>query len=150
MIARPVGHVAFCPGCLLVVVFLVACHGAGPTPRSPRPDTGGTVVSREEILAMGVRTALEALEKANLPLVIQRTRAGSPARIYRRGVSSLLLNPEVQVAVDGVLVPDGIRAMENIPATSVQFIQLLTGREAVVRWGAAAGNGVIHVRTTAS
>ena len=145
---RPVGSVALCPGCVLL--FVLSACASGPTPERPRPESGGTLITRADIEALDAHTALEALEKANTPLVIQRTRAGTPARIYRRGVGSLLLNAEVQVAVDGVLVQDGIRVLEGIPVGSVESIQLLTGREAAVRWGAAAGNGVILVRTMAS
>lgn len=134
---------------LALSVFSVACsrHSGGPQPLTP--DSGGTIITRQEILAMGVNTAMEALERAGTPLVIQRTRSGSPVRIYRRGVSSLILNPEVAVAVDGALVQDGVRALESIPATSVQFIQILSSREGALKYGAAAGNGVIEVRTSA-
>lgn len=149
MAGRVVGPAALCPGFFLVIA-LTACLGGRAAPGTPQPEPGGTLITREEILAMGVHTAMEALERAPTPLVIQRTRAGTPVRIYRRGVGSLMLNGEVQVAVDGSLVQDGIRALENIPAASVEYIQLLTGREATVKWGAAAGNGVILVRTTAS
>lgn len=149
MAGGPARSVALCPGCFLVLT-LTACLGARSDPPAPQPRSGGTLITRDEIRAMNAHTAMEALEKANTPLVIQHTRAGSPARIYWRGVGSILLNGEVQVAVDGALVQDGIRALQTIPAESVQYIQLLTGREAAVQWGSAAGNGVILVRTTAS
>jgi len=136
--------------CLLLPAFLAGCSkNAGPPP-PVTPDSGGTVISRDEILAMGVNSAMDVLERARTPLMIQRTRSGSPVRIYRRGVSSLLLNPEVAVAVDGSLVQDPIRALESIPASSVLFIQILSSREAALKYGAAAGNGVIEVRTGAS
>jgi hypothetical protein len=134
---------------LLVAMAPLGCLRRAGAPEAPVPDSGGTLITREQILAMGVQTAMEALERANTPLVIQRTRAGSPVRIYRRGVSSLLLDPQVAVSVDGSLVQDPIRALENVPAGSVQFIQILNAREGALKYGAAGGNGVIEVRTGA-
>jgi outer membrane cobalamin receptor len=55
----------------------------------------------------------------------------------------------VQVVIDGALVNDGVQALENIPANSVEFIQILSGRESVLRYGSTGGNGVIIVKTTA-
>lgn len=128
---------------------VLGCAGGHSAPREPGPEPGGTLITREEILAMGVQNALEALERARTSLVIQRTRSGTPARIYHRGVDSLILQPDVQVAVDGALVQDGVRALESIPASSVLFIQVLSAREAALKYGAAAGNGMILVRTGA-
>ncbi len=149
MSGRALRSIALCLGCFLVIA-LTACSGRRSAFRTPQPEPGGTLITRDQIRAMGVHTAMEALERASTPLVIQRSRAGTPVRIYRRGVGSIVLNSEVQVAVDGNLVQDGIRALESIPAESVEYIQLLTGREATVKWGSAAGNGLILVRTTAS
>ena len=120
---------------------------AGPRPDGLEP--GGTVIYRDRIEDMGVRTALEVVERGASHLVIQRAREGSPQRITHRGRDSLLLEGDVQIVIDGVAVPEGVSALENIPAKSVEFVQILSGREAVIRYGSTAGNGVIVVKTTA-
>jgi hypothetical protein len=81
--------------------------------------------------------------------VIQRTREGSPVRIYQRGVSSLYVAPDIQVVIDGALVNEGVDALSNLLAEHVESIQILNAREATVRFGANGGNGAIIVRTTA-
>ena len=129
--------------------FASACAGATAGERPSETDPGGTIITQDEIRAMGVFNALEALERSKTSLVIQRTRNGSPARIYHRGMDSLMLRSDVQVVVDGAMVQDGIRALENIPASTVRFIQILSGREAAMKWGSSAGNGVVSVRTGA-
>jgi outer membrane cobalamin receptor len=107
------------------------------------------VIFQDRIEEMRVRTALEAVERGATYLLIQRERQGSAVRITHRGRDSLFLHGDVQVVIDGALVNDGVRALENIPATSVEFIQILSGREAVLRYGSTGGNGVIIVKTSA-
>lgn len=131
------------------LIFASACAGARAGQRPSEVDPGGTVITREEIRSMGVHNALEALERAKTSLVIQRTRNGSPVRIYHRGVDSLMLRSDIQVVVDGAMVQDGILALENIPASTILFIQVLSGREAAMKYGSSAGNGVVTVRTGA-
>jgi hypothetical protein len=107
------------------------------------------VIFRDRIEDMRVRTALEVVERSATHLLIQRPRQGDPVRITHRGRDSLLLSGEVQIVIDGTLIGDGVRALENVPAASVEWIQILSGREAVVRYGSGGGNGVIVVKTTA-
>lgn len=135
---------------LLSLVVVTACGGKASGPPVAEPIPPGSVVTREDISEMSnVQTAMEVLERARTALVIQRTRNGGPVRIYHRGVGSLALSPQVLVVVDGSPVQDGVAALEGIPASSVLYIQVLSGREGAMRYGAAAGNGVVSVRTSA-
>lgn len=130
-----------------LVVAACATAKAGPPPDGLEP--GGTVINRDRIEGMNVRTALEVIERSGSHLLIQREKAGEVPRITHRGRDSLLLAGDVQVVIDGVPVNQGVRALENLPAASVDWIQILSGREAVLRYGSTGGNGVIVVKTSA-
>lgn len=128
---------------------LAGCASAKAGPPSDGLEPGGTVIFQDRIAEMRVRTALEVVERGATHLLIQRERHGAPPRITHRGRDSLALRGDVQVVVDGALVSRGVRALEDIPASSVEFIQILSGREAVLRYGSTGGNGVIVVKTAA-
>lgn len=133
----------------VLAALAVGCTHMKPGPRPDGIEPGGTLITREQIDEMHVVTALEAVERGAKHLVIQRTRQGSPVRIYQRGVGSFLIAADVQVVVDGALVNEGVNALSNIRAEHVESIQILSAREATVKFGANGGNGVIIVRTTA-
>lgn len=130
----------------LAAVLLHAC-AAGPRPDSLEP--GGLVLDREDIADSRARTALEVIERAARHLNIQRTREGTPVRITHRGVDSLILDPQVLVVIDGNPVRDVANHLRDIPAASIDFVQILSGREAAPRFGSVAGNGAILVLTSA-
>ena len=136
----------------VILAYGLAFQGCASLKPGPPPDglePGGTVIFSDRIEEMEVRTALEAVQRGATHLLIQRTRQGSPVRITHRGRDSLLLRGDVLVVIDGSPVNDGVRALEDIPAETVEFIQILSGREAVLRYGSGGGNGVIVVKTTA-
>jgi outer membrane receptor for ferrienterochelin and colicin len=125
---------------------------AAPAAREARENglaPGGIVLTQDDIRAMGVRDAFHAVEKAASHLRIQRTRNGSPEKITQRGVTSFLLSSEILVVVDGTRVQTVVQHLQNIPAESILFIQILTANEASARYGSEAGNGVITLRTAA-
>lgn len=129
--------------------FLTACAGAKAGPRPDGLEPGGTVLTRTQIESMNVRTALEAVERGARHLTIQRTREGTPVRIYSRGVDSFVIDADVQVIIDGSLVNQGVDALNNLLIHHVEYIQILSGREAVLKYGTSGGNGAIIVKTTA-
>jgi outer membrane cobalamin receptor len=143
------------PGPAIVCALLIAgpilngCAGAKAGPRPDGLEPGGTVIRQGDIAEMNVRTALEVVERGARHLLIQRTREGTPVRIYHRGVDSIYLDAEVQVVVDGVPMNYGIQALKNIPSASIDFIQILSAREGTTKYGANAGAGVIVVKTNA-
>jgi outer membrane cobalamin receptor len=134
---------------LLAVPLLNGCAGAKAGPRPDGLEPGGTVIRQDDIEGMRVRTALEVVERGARHLLIQRTREGTPVRIYHRGVDSIYLDSEVQVVVDGVLMNYGVQALKNIPSASIDFIQILSAREGTLKYGANAGAGIIVVKTNA-
>lgn len=134
---------------LFLVLALEGCVGSKAGPRPSGLEPGGTVITRADIDKMRVRTALEVVERGARHLVIQRTREGTPVRIYHRGIDSFLLDTELQVVVDGALVNHGVNALDGIPSASLDYIQILSAREATTKYGTSGGNGVIIVRTIA-
>jgi outer membrane cobalamin receptor len=138
----------------VLVVFLssLAIYGCSSAKAGPRPDglePGGTVISRDEIDHMKVRTALEVVERGARHLLIQRTREGTPVRIYHRGVDSFLLEAAVLVVIDGLLVNYGVQALSDLPSATIEYVQILSAREGTMKYGSTAGNGVIVVKTNA-
>ncbi len=133
----------------LTCLVLMACGGmraGGPTGAE---SARGVVLSRTDISRIGGFTAMEVLERARTHLSIAHTREGRPARITHRGRASLTLAPQVLLVVDGSRVKNGVRMLESIPAKSIDYIQILSAREAALEWGSEAGNGVVVVRTSA-
>ncbi len=134
---------------LLVGALASACIHAQPGSRPEGAEPGGTVINGEQIAGMNVRTALEVVERGAKHLVIQRTREGTPARIYQRGIGSIYLDAQPLVVVDGAMVNEGVNALANIHSAHVEYIQILNAREATLRYGANGGNGAIIVKTSA-
>lgn len=150
---------ALIPVVVLSLVVLAGCSArssvepagqrSSQQAREEGQEPGGIVLTQDDIRAMGVRDAFHAVEKAASHLRIQRTRQGSPEKITQRGVTSFLLSSEILVVVDGTRVQTVVQHLQNIPAESILFIQILTAQEASARYGSEAGNGVISVRTAA-
>lgn len=122
---------------------------ATPAGREDGLAPGGVVLTQDDIREMGARDAFHAVEMAASHLRIQRTRQGSPEKITQRGVTSFLLSSEILVVVDGTRVQTVVQHLQNIPAESILFIQILTANEASARYGSEAANGVISLRTAA-
>jgi hypothetical protein len=77
---------------------------------------------------------------------MQFPREGSPARVTHRGVDSFVLSAEVLLVLDGVQMAS-LESLRDVRAVNVDYIQVLAGRVGVVKYGTAAGNGVVVVRT---
>lgn len=139
---------------LLIVLSLAGCttlSRAGTAERA-RPQgmaPGGQVISRADITRSGATNAFEAIERARTHLVIRHTSDGRDAGISHRGADSILLGNAILLVVDGNRVQRTTSVLRGIPASSIVFIQVLSGREASTRWGSDAGNGVILVQTSA-
>jgi outer membrane receptor for ferrienterochelin and colicin len=136
---------------LILSLTLAACahSGARNLEREDGQAPGGIVLTQQDISDMRVTDAFQAVERAAHHLRIQRTRAGTPEKITQRGVTSFLLSAEILVVVDGTRVQTVVQHLQNIPAQSIRYIQILTAQEASARFGSEASNGVILVRTAA-
>ena len=137
---------------LLVLAVAVGCTVRSTEPRAYESEDllpGGKVITREDIARTGAQNAWEAIERANTHLVIDHARAGAPSKVSYRGVDSLVSDREVLLVVDGNVAKNVEADLRSIRAEVILFIQILSGREAALRWGSESGNGVIVVKTSA-
>ena len=131
---------------LLALVALSCSRAVGRT--TPTPPTG-YLVTAEAIQKSGAKTVWEALQ-LTVPVVSFRgtTQGGSrdQLRIKRRGPTSLYLNDDPRVFIDQVRIVD-ISVLDQMPATDVVSIRVLTGVDATTYYGTSAVNGVILIST---
>ncbi len=126
----------------------VACGGArAGSERSSAPSapSAGKVITAEAIAASGAKTAWDAVRKT-VPNVQLRERDGQPARIVRRGRASIYLDDQVRVILDNTPVYD-IRVLDQVPASNVLSIEVLSGLDATTHYGGTSTSGVIIIRT---
>ena len=123
----------------------VGCAGAGPGNVAAPPPRPGSLITQEAIAASGAKTAWDAL-KRTVPYVHLRESRGRPARITRRGPASIYLDDQVRLMVDNVRVYD-VQLLDQIPASDIVTIELLSGLDATTRYGATSTAGLIIIRT---
>ena len=124
----------------------VACHPAAHTEDGDSVAPRGRVVDAADIARSGARNAWEALSLLGGYVRLEQDKDRQPARLTSRGRSSINLSSEPQIVLDGVrLVEYGV--LQNIGASAIERIQLLTGPQASIRYGTNAGNGVILIVT---
>ncbi|HSM61205.1 MAG TPA: TonB-dependent receptor plug domain-containing protein [Longimicrobiales bacterium] len=131
---------------LLIPVAAAGCKTAPIGDATEPNEREGQILTREDIARTGAKNGWEALQRGATLLNIQLTREGSDARVTRRGVSSFYLSPQILLVVDGTHML-GVSTLEDIRASNIDYIQILSARTAVVKYGSAGGNGVIVVRT---
>jgi outer membrane cobalamin receptor len=93
----------------------------------------------------GGQTAWEVLRR-EAPQLSFRERNGQATGISRRGRGSFVLNDSPMLIVDGARNPD-IRMLQQLPASTLFSIEVLTGIEGTTEYGTDATGGVIIVRT---
>ncbi len=66
----------------------------------------------------------------------------------RRGPASIYLDDQVRLMVDNVRVYD-VQVLDQIPASDIVTIEVLSGLDATTRYGGASTAGliIIHTRT---
>jgi len=127
-----------------VVLLLAAC---GIRPRPNLPDAqAGTVITADEVLASEAKTMWEALRRTVRYANFGETSRGGPARVHRRGYSSISLVEDMPIYLDRVQVRD-LSLLDALPAADIERIQVLTGVHATTYYGTNAGDGVILIRT---
>lgn len=114
-------------------------------PATPN-ERDGAIITREQIERSGALNAWDALRWGASHLSFQQTRDGTPVRVTHRGVSSFLIDPQVLLVVDGTHM-QSLSVLESIPAENIDYIQILSARVGVLKYGTGAGNGVIVVKT---
>jgi len=107
---------------------------------------GGRVVDADDIAASSARTAWEAMQLLGAFLRLDEDKDRNPSRMTSRGRSSIMLNSQPLVFLDGVrLVELGL--LHEMSAFHVDRIEFVTGPSASIRYGTNAGNGVVVITT---
>lgn len=136
---------------LTALALLVAPAACGPHRSSQaleivQTKPGEQVITEEAIRESGASTAWEVIRRAAPNIQVRENKHGEPARMWRRGRSTMLLNDAPLVFLDGVKVGD-FRALDMIPAQTIRRIEILTGIEGTTYYGTNAVGGVILVHT---
>ena len=116
----------------LWVLLAAGCAGGAPVTGGPRTDPA--VITRDQVMDVRFATAYDAV------------RSLRSNWIHSRGMESFKYPAQIQVYVDGVRM-GGLAALQNVSASSVQYIRYISGIDASVRWGLDHGRGVIWVST---
>lgn len=131
---------------LPAATLVAACATARVENLAVPSERDGPIITREEIERSGARDGWEALRWGASHLTFQHTRQGSRVRVTHRGVDSFLIDPQVLLVVDGTHM-QSLSILETIPARNIEYIQILSDRVGVVKYGTSAGNGVVVVKT---
>ena len=122
-----------------------ACRTSGPV-RDALP-SGGQYIGAQQIAESNARSVWDALRLTVKGIsFLESGRTSTPARIRRRGASSLTLRDEPQIYIDQVRVSD-FSVLRGMPATDVESIRVLSGIDATTYYGSNSGDGVILIRT---
>lgn len=142
----PIG-VRVATSALAAAASLLACAELPPQ-RAPSPSRAqGVLITRDDIERSGARDAWEAIRKNVNHLRFTEDADGDPTWVgANRGSPSLNAPDEILLVVDGALMGNSAY-LRRIPAATVTYIQILSGSQGTARYGLAAGNGVVVVRT---
>jgi outer membrane cobalamin receptor len=112
------------------------------------PDTAGSriLITEAMIARSGGQTAWEVLRREVPQFAYRENRSGQATGMERRGPSSFLLNDAPMLIVDGARNVD-FRSLQQIPASTLFSIEVLTGIEGTTYYGTDAVGGVILIRT---
>ena len=129
----------------LGLVSAAGCGGARGGIEQSNAPSGGRVITADDIAASGAKTAWDAV-RLTVPNVQLRENRGRAARIQRRGRASIYLDDQVRVMVDNVRVTD-IRVLEQVAASDILTIEVLSGLDATTYYGGTSTSGVILIKT---
>ena len=131
---------------LLLPAAAAACGAARSQTSDEKRTQSSTVITAEQIAASGATTAWEALRRTVTSYTFRQSGNGTPIRIDHRGRSSMNLSDRPMVLLDGVQLTD-IRVLEQIPASDLSSIEVISGISATTYYGTNANNGVISIHT---
>jgi len=128
----------------LLAIPLLGCgattRGSG-APASPN----SYFITDDKIAQSGARTAWDAL-RLTVPNVQFRESRGRPAKISRRGRASIYLDDQTRLIIDNVRVYD-IRVLEQMAASDIMTIEVLSGLDATTYYGGTSTSGMIVIKT---
>lgn len=131
---------------ILLVAALCACKTIRPGPVVNGEDRDHIFISQKMIERSGGQTAWEVLRREAPQLSYRENRYGEATSMRRRGESSINLNDSPMIIVDGVRSLD-IRTLQQLPASVLLSIEVLTGQEGTTYYGTDAVGGVIVIKT---
>jgi outer membrane cobalamin receptor len=131
---------------LFLVAVMCACKSIHPGPIVNGEDRDRIFISQQMIERSGGQTAWEVLRREAPQLSYRENRNGQATSMRRRGESSINLNDSPMIIVDGVRSLD-IRTLQQLPASVLLSIEVLTGQEGTTYYGTDAVGGVIIVKT---
>ena len=128
------------------LVGALACSHATTARSSTGPNTGGKVITAEQIERSGGKNAWEVLKHEAPMLTLEEDRNGNPVRIRWHGRSTIYLEDAPVVVLDGVRSADW-KVLAQIPAGQIETINIMSGIEGTTYYGTNAASGVIEIRT---
>jgi outer membrane cobalamin receptor len=130
----------------LALGLLVGCHTFHPSKVTAHNDGDRILITEEMIARSGGQTAWEVLRREAPQLTYRENRNGQAIGMGRRGRGSFVLNDAPMLFVDGVRSAD-FGALQQMPASNLFSIEILTGIDGTTYYGTNAVSGVILVHT---
>jgi outer membrane cobalamin receptor len=132
------------PAFLLAVVS--SCKTFHPAAVVPANSSDRILITEAMIAKSGGQTAWEVLRREVPQMSYGENRNGQATGMERRGRSSILLKDPPMLFIDGVRIQE-MTTLQQLPASTVLSIEVLTGSEGTTYYGTDAVGGVILVRT---
>jgi outer membrane cobalamin receptor len=129
-----------------LLVLAASCKSFHPAPVVPANGSERILITEAMIANSGGQTAWEVLRREVPQMSYGENRNGHATGMERRGRSSILLKDTPMLFIDGVRIQDMI-TLQQLPASTVLSIEVLTGSEGTTYYGTDAVGGVILVRT---
>jgi outer membrane cobalamin receptor len=129
-----------------LVILLSSCKSFHPGPVVPANASDRIMITEAMIAKSGGQTAWEVLRREVPQISYGENRNGQATGMERRGRSSILLKDPPMLFIDGVRIQD-MATLQQLPASTLYSIEVLTGGEGTTYYGTDAVGGVILVRT---
>ena len=129
----------------MLIPTLGSCN-IRPAPVVPANGSERILITEAMIARSGGQTAWEVLRREVPQMSFGENRNGQATGMERRGRSSIILNDNALLFIDGVKIQE-IATLQQLPASTLLSIEVLTGSEGTIHYGTDAVGGVIVVRT---
>jgi outer membrane cobalamin receptor len=129
----------------ILLSTLGACH-IHPAAVVPASGSERVLITETMIAHSGGQTAWEVLRREVPQISYGENRNGQATGMERRGRSSIVLKDHLLLFIDGVRIQE-LATLQQLPASTVLSIEVLTGSEGTTYYGTDAVGGVIVVRT---
>jgi outer membrane cobalamin receptor len=128
------------------LLLAVSCKSFHPAPVVPASGSERILITEGMIAKSGGQTAWEVLRREMPQMSYGENRNGQATGMERRGRSSILLKDPPMLFIDGVRIQE-MATLQQLPASALLSIEVLTGSEGTTYYGTDAVGGVILVRT---